>query len=329
MKYLVNNSNDPKYNLALEEYVLKELMGEYFFLWQNSPTIVIGKHQNTHAEINAEYIEENNINVVRRMSGGGAVYHDLGNVNFSFIQDKNDISEFDFGFFTEPIVAVLKSMGVIAEFNSRNDLAIDGKKFSGNAQYIYKKRILHHGTLLFDSELAELSKSLKVSKDKIESKGLKSVRSRVTNIKEHINESFGIGDVKIFQNALLNYMRETMDNFEEYKLNDEDIRKIMEIKSEKYDTWEWNYGESPEADIHRQRKGNSGKIESFINVKDGVIKNIKLYGDFFSGKDTGEVESGLTGIRYNKEDIIAYLNKINVETYFSGFTTEEILDVII
>ena len=161
MKYIINENNNPRYNLALEEYVLKNLDGEYFFLWQNEPTIVIGKHQNTISEINLDYVEKKGIHVVRRMSGGGAVYHDLGNINFSFIQEKKDLADFDFSFFTRPIVDLLGELGIKAEFNSRNDLAIDGKKFSGNAQYIFKKKILHHGTLLFNSEMEELVNSLK------------------------------------------------------------------------------------------------------------------------------------------------------------------------
>ena len=329
MRYIINEKTNPKYNLALEEYVLKNLDGEFFFLWQNEPAIIIGKHQNTIAEINSEYVEENNIHVVRRMSGGGAVYHDLGNLNFSFIQEKKDISEFDFGFFTLPIVKSLKILGIEAEFNSRNDLAIDGRKFSGNAQYIYKKKILHHGTLLFDSKIEELVKSLKVSKDKIESKGLKSIRSRVTNIKEHIDENSEIKEIKGFEESLLNFMKSQIDNFSEYKLTEEDKKAIENLKMEKYDKWEWNYGESPEADIHKERKTDSGKIESFINVKDGMIKNIKLYGDFFSGREISELEEKLAGKRYNKDDIKAILLEIDVKSYFSGFELEDILDVII
>ena len=329
MRYIINTSTNPKYNLALEEYVLKNLEGEFFFLWQNEPTIVIGKHQNTIAEINSIYVEKNNIHVVRRMSGGGAVYHDLGNINFSFIQEKKDISEFDFSFFTKPIVEVLKLLGIKAEFNSRNDLALDGRKFSGNAQYLYKKRILHHGTLLFDSEIEELVKSLKVSKDKIESKGLKSIRSRVTNIKEHIDEKSDIKEVKSFEEVLLNYMKDQIAGFSEYKLTKSDIERIENLRKEKYDKWEWNYGESPEADIHRKRKTNNGKIESFISVKEGIVKYIKIYGDFFSGREIGDLEEELIGKRYDKEEIRKYFLEIDVESYFSGFELEDILDAII
>lgn len=329
MKYIINENNNPRYNLALEEYVLKNLDGEYFFLWQNEPTIVIGKHQNTISEINLDYVEKKGIHVVRRMSGGGAVYHDLGNINFSFIQEKKDLADFDFSFFTRPIVDLLGELGIKAEFNSRNDLAIDGKKFSGNAQYIFKKKILHHGTLLFNSEMEELVNSLKVSKDKIESKGLKSIKSRVANIKDHIGKDSKIKEVSDFKDALFEHMKNRMEEFEEYVLTENDKKEIEKLKKEKYDKWEWNYGESPEADIHRQRKYTAGKVESYIKLKDGLIENIKLYGDFFSSREIEDLESGLKGKKYMINEIAEYLKTVNVSEYFSGFSEEEILDVII
>ena len=329
MKYIINENNNPRYNLALEEYVLKNLDGEYFFLWQNEPTIVIGKHQNTISEINLDYVEKKGIHVVRRMSGGGAVYHDLGNINFSFIQEKKDLADFDFSFFTRPIVDLLGELGIKAEFNSRNDLAIDGKKFSGNAQYIFKKKILHHGTLLFNSEMEELVNSLKVSKDKIESKGLKSIKSRVANIKGYIGEDSKIKEVSDFKVALFEHMKNRMEEFEEYVLTENDKKEIEKLKKEKYDKWEWNYGESPEADIHRQRKYTAGKVESYIKLKDGLIENIKLYGDFFSSREIEDLESGLKGKKYMISEIAEYLKTVNVSEYFSGFSEEEILDVII
>ena len=329
MKYIINENNNPRYNLALEEYVLKNLDGEYFFLWQNEPTIVIGKHQNTISEINLDYVEKKGIHVVRRMSGGGAVYHDLGNINFSFIQEKKDLADFDFSFFTRPIVDLLGELGIKAEFNSRNDLAIDGKKFSGNAQYIFKKKILHHGTLLFNSEMEELVNSLKVSKDKIESKGLKSIKSRVANIKDYIGEDSKIKEVSDFKVALFEHMKNRMEEFEEYVLTENDKKEIEKLKKEKYDKWEWNYGESPEADIHRQRKYTAGKVESYIKLKDGLIENIKLYGDFFSSREIEELENGLKGKKYMISEIAEYLKTVNVSEYFSGFSEEEILDVII
>ena len=329
MKYIINENNNPRYNLALEEYVLKNLDGEYFFLWQNEPTIVIGKHQNTISEINLDYVEKKGIHVVRRMSGGGAVYHDLGNINFSFIQEKKDLADFDFSFFTRPIIDLLGELGIKAEFNSRNDLAIDGKKFSGNAQYIFKKKILHHGTLLFNSEMEELVNSLKVSKDKIESKGLKSIKSRVANIKDYIGEDSKIKEVSDFKDALFEHMKNRMEEFEEYVLTENDKKEIEKLKKEKYDKWEWNYGESPEADIHRQRKYTAGKVESYIKLKDGLIENIKLYGDFFSSREIEDLESGLKGKKYMISEIAEYLKTVNVSEYFSGFSEEEILDVII
>lgn len=187
MIYVKSNSTKPQFNLALEEYVFEHLdeYGEIFMLWQNEPSIIVGKHQNTIEEINTKYVKENNINVVRRLSGGGAVYHDLGNLNYTIISKDEGSKGFDFKTFSQPVIDVLADLGIRAEFTGRNDIVIGDQKFCGNAQYMKKGKVLHHGAILFDTELDVLGKSLKVSKDKIASKGVKSVRSRVTNIKDH------------------------------------------------------------------------------------------------------------------------------------------------
>ena len=185
--FIESNSNDPRFNLALEQYVFDEMPKdrEYFWLWQNHNTIVVGKHQNTAQEINQTYVREHGITVVRRLSGGGAVYHDMGNVNFTFIADTGDMETLNLHAFCTPVVNTLEQIGVKAEVSGRNDITIDGKKFSGNSQYIKHGRIMHHGTLMFDSDLSVVSKALQVSSDKYESKGFKSVKSRVTNIKPY------------------------------------------------------------------------------------------------------------------------------------------------
>ena len=193
MLYIRNETTNPFYNLAMEEYLFNlNDKTDYLLLWRNEPTIVIGKHQNTIEEINSDYVREKQIHIVRRITGGGAVYHDLGNLNYSLIIKSDYEGGYDFRKFTLPIVKALERLNIKAEQSGRNDITIDGKKFSGNAQFVSKGKLLHHGTLLFDSEMEELAKALKVSKDKIESKGIKSVRSRVTNIKEFLQDDIGI-----------------------------------------------------------------------------------------------------------------------------------------
>ena len=203
----INNtySTDPTFNLAFEEYVFESMDQNetYFMLWQNDHAIIVGKHQNTIEEINQDFVKEQGIKVVRRLTGGGAVYHDLGNLNFTFIVNNDSGKPFDFQSFTRPVVKALQSLGVNAEFNGRNDITIDGKKFSGNSQYAKRGRVLHHGTVLFNSKLDTVQNALKVKKDKIESKGVKSVKSRVTNIADYLEPGFTLED---FKKALVSYV---------------------------------------------------------------------------------------------------------------------------
>lgn len=207
MKYIINHSNDTAFNIALEEYAFKHLLDEdqIFLLWINKPSIIVGRHQNTIEEINRDYVRENGIEVVRRISGGGAVYHDLNNLNYTIISKEDENKAFDFKSFSTPVINTLAQLGVKAEFTGRNDLEIDGKKFCGNAQAYINGRIMHHGCLLFDVDLSVLANALKVSKDKFESKGVKSVRARVTNI---INELPKI-TVEKFRDLLLEYMKKS------------------------------------------------------------------------------------------------------------------------
>lgn len=329
MIYIENNDNRPQFNLALEEYVFENLteFGDIFLLWINEPTIVVGKNQNTIEEINLDYIKENNINVVRRMSGGGAVYHDYGNLNYTIISEKGNKSvSFNFAAFTKPIIQVLDKLGIKAEFSGRNDLTIDGKKFCGNAQYMKKNRILHHGSILFNTDLNVLSKALKVSKDKIESKGVKSVRSRVTNIKEYLKDDLSIED---FKQLILDHMIETNKDIKEYKLTDKDYENIKKIMEEKYATWEWNFGYSPAFNIEKSRRFSTGKIETKIQVEEGIIKGIKIYGDFFGNGEVSDIENKLLGAKYKENEIEKLLDGIDINYYFSEISKKELLSCII
>ncbi|MBM9832309.1 lipoate--protein ligase, partial [Enterococcus faecalis] len=280
MKYIVNNSNDPAYNIALESYAFRELTGEdeIFILWINEPAIIIGKHQNALAEINKEYTDAHGIHVVRRLSGGGAVYHDLNNLNYTIISNKADEGAFDFKTFSKPVIDTLAGLGAEANFTGRNDLEIDGKKICGNAQAYYKGRMMHHGCLLFDVDMTVLGDALKVSKDKIESKGVKSVRARVTNINNEVPEKITVQE---FSDAILEQMKKEYPNMTEYVLSEDELEHIQEIRDTKFGTWDWNFGETPEYTIERNVRYPAGKITTFAKVEKSVIESIKIYGDFF------------------------------------------------
>lgn len=283
MKYIVNNSHNPAYNVALEAYAFRELLAEdeLFILWINEPTIVIGKHQNAIEEINKTYTDEHGIHVVRRLSGGGAVYHDLNNLNYTIISNKSQEGAFDFKTFSQPVIETLADLGVTATFTGRNDLEIDGKKFCGNAQAYYKGRMMHHGCLLFDVDMTVLGNALQVSKDKIESKGVKSVRARVTNILDELPEKM---TVEAFSNQLLNKMKESYPDMTEYVFSDDDLKNIQALADQQFGTWDWTYGEAPEYTIKRSVRYPAGKITTYANVEKSVIKGMKLYGDFLASK---------------------------------------------
>ena len=328
MKYIVNNSHNPAYNVALEAYAFRELLAEdeLFILWINEPTIVIGKHQNAIEEINKTYTDEHGIHVVRRLSGGGAVYHDLNNLNYTIISNKSQEGAFDFKTFSQPVIETLADLGVTATFTGRNDLEIDGKKFCGNAQAYYKGRMMHHGCLLFDVDMTVLGNALQVSKDKIESKGVKSVRARVTNILDELPEKM---TVEAFSNQLLNKMKESYPDMTEYVFSDDDLKNIQALADQQFGTWDWTYGEAPEYTIKRSVRYPAGKITTYTNVEKSVIKGMKLYGDFFGIKDVADIEQALIGLRYEYPDVLAKLQTIDTTQYFTNITPQEIAKAIV
>ncbi|EHR32665.1 lipoate--protein ligase [Helcococcus kunzii] len=328
MIYLESKSNDPAYNTALELYAFQELAKEdnVFFLWINKPCIVVGKNQNTRQEIDQKYCDEHNIQIVRRVSGGGAVYHDYNNLNYTIISNEDSEADFDFKSMSQPVLDALADMGVDAQFTGRNDLQIGDQKFCGNAQYIKGKRVMHHGCMMFDVDVSVLSKALTVSKDKYESKGKTSVRSRVTNIKDHLEDkSLTVRD---FLNKLREHMYKTYD-MKEYILTEEDEEKIRAIKAEKNDSWDWVYGSNPDFNVQRKRKLPTGKVEANINVIHGIIEDIKFYGDFFGVKDVAELATMLKGTKYDRESILKVIDKVNIKEYFMGVSNEEAVDVLV
>lgn len=328
MKYIVNKSHNPFYNIALEAYAFRELRDEdeLFILWINEPTIVIGKHQNAIEEINKAYTDEHGIHVVRRLSGGGAVYHDLNNLNYTIISNKTQEGAFDFKTFSQPVIETLADLGVTATFTGRNDLEIDGKKFCGNAQAYYKGRMMHHGCLLFDVDMTVLGNALQVSKDKIESKGVKSVRARVTNILDELPEKM---TVEAFSEQLLNKIKEQYLDMTEYVLSEADLENIQNLADNQFATWDWTYGKSPDYTIKRSVRYPAGKLTSYVKVEKSVITGLKIYGDFFGIKDVSDIEEELIGLRYEYQDVLDKLRTVETTQYFTNITPQEIAGAIV
>lgn len=329
MIYYINKNKDPYFNLATEEYLISngDITDEILLLWQNHNTIVVGRNQNTIEEINNEYVREKKVNVVRRLSGGGAVYQDLGNLNFTFIFNKNQDNARNYALFTKPIIDVLQSLGLNAKNSGKNDIVIDDKKISGNAQYTFNNRILHHGTILFNVDMQMLPKVLKPDLEKLQSKGIKSVQARVTNILPLLKTPLTIDQ---FQQLIVEKLQHTK-NTKVMLLTPEMIKGIEILANQKYRNWDWNYGKSPTFDLkHKTLFPNKGTIHVALNVQSGIISNIKIYGDFLGFAGTTQLEQNLTNQKYNIPTIANIIKNVNIPAIFGqNFTEEEIISSII
>ena len=250
----------------------------------------------------------------------------MNNLNYTIISNKADEGAFDFKTFSQPVIATLADLGVKAEFTGRNDLEIDGKKFCGNAQAYYKGRMMHHGCLLFDVDMSVLGQALKVSKDKIESKGVKSVRARVTNIVDELPEKITVNE---FSDKILEKMKEFYPEMTEYVLSEYELAKIQDSYEKQFNTWDWTYGQSPEYTVERNVRYPAGKISTYANVENSIIKSVKIYGDFFGIGDVSDIEELLVGVPYEYEDVLAKLKTIDTTHYFSRMTTEEVAKAIV
>lgn len=322
--YLETGSQNPYYNLAFEEYILTHrLTGDYLLLWQNDNTIVIGRNQNAEAEINRTFVEEHQIRVVRRETGGGAVYHDLGNLNYSFITDTGDTQKLEIPRFTKPVVEALCSLGLQAEASGRNDILVNGLKVSGTAQRIYHNRILHHGTLLFDSDPNAVAGALNANPAKFQSKSSKSVRSRIGNIRDFLPQDMDLP-------AFWDYLKRTFagSGFVQETLSPEELAQVKHLEETKYQTWEWNFGKSPKYNVTNKRRYEAGSIEPRIAVENGIITQIVFYGDFLSTCPLEPLTGALQGCRFRREDVAPVLDRFNLHAMFGGITREEILDVM-
>lgn len=321
-----NPITNPYFNLAAEEYVLRNFKDNIFMLWRNRPSIIVGKHQNTLAEINIDYVKKKNIDVVRRLSGGGAVFHDLGNLNFTFIKNvSGDDHLVDFKRYTEPIIKVLHELGINAKFEGRNDIMINGRKISGNAEHVFKKRVLHHGTLLFSSLMSELSNALKVNPLKYQDKGVKSVRSRVTNISDYLPEKMSVME---FHDRIFDFITQSEKDVVLYEYSSKDIENINQLAENKYKTWDWNFGYSPKYTFEKLIRTNGGNLEIHLNVEKGIISDVKIYGDFFNEKDIKDIEKLLNGTQHNEKEIHDLLQKIEFDKYFHLVSIHEFISAM-
>ena len=314
--YIEVSTTDPAFNLALEEYVFEKMPRdrEYFLTWRNDNAIVVGRHQNTAAEINEEFVKEKNIKVVRRLSGGGAVYHDLGNLNFTFIVDAQPGQKVDLRKFCQPIADTLCALGADATVDGRNDILIGGMKVSGNAQYVRQGRVMHHGTILFDADMSVLSQALRPDPAKAQAKGVKSVRSRVTNVRPCLAKDMTLEE---FRAALAGSLM--AGGFEKYELTDRDIAAIEEIKSQRYATREWNYGFCEEdALIRKKRIEGCGTIEAYIILKDDLISNITFRGDYFSTVPPEELASLFLGLPLVESALLCAMDGYRAGDYITG-----------
>lgn len=330
MKFIDNEGvTDPHINLAIEEYILNNFGEEdtYLLFYINQPSIIIGKNQNTIEEINTKYVDDKGIKVVRRLSGGGAVYHDEGNLNFSFITKDDGDSFHNFSKFTQPVVEALQELGVPAELKGRNDLVANGRKISGNAQFTTRGRMFSHGTLMYDSEIEHVVSALNVNAEKIKSKGIKSIRSRVANISEFMEEKLAMPK---FKEHILKYIFnvEDVSDVPRYQLTEEDWKKIHQLSEERYQQWDWNYGKSPSFDIQKSHKFDSGLVDVRMDVSKGLITDCKIYGDFFGIGDVNVIAKKLVDTRYQRQALEAVLADVDVPHYLGKITKEQLIDLI-
>jgi lipoate-protein ligase A len=311
-------SLDPYFNMAVEEYLLNSFDEEIFMLWRNESAVIVGRHQNTLAEINREYVEASGIAVVRRLTGGGAVFHDAGNLNFTFIRNGTDP---DFAGFTRPVVELLRNIGVNALFEGRNDIAVNGRKVSGNAMLIAGNRILVHGTLLFSANLERLSAALNASPMKFDGKAVQSVRSRVANIRDLLPVPL---TVEQFAELIMNHIFKTQPHCRPYTLSSADRDAIERLKASKYATWEWNYGHSPDYAFSKSVRTPGGTFNVNLNTGKGIITAVKLFGDFF-GSDIERFEALFVGCRHESAAVEELLRSIKPGEYFAGTDPVDLL----
>jgi len=321
MLFIVNDNLNPQFNLALEEYLLRGLKKPAIMLWRNEKSVIIGCNQNASLEVNEKFALENNIKIARRITGGGAVFHDLGNINYTIISNNtNDIGRYDS--FTSDLRDFLLTIGIHTTLSGRNDILLNNSKICGNAQAIKDNMLIHHGCILFNADVSNLSNVLKVNDLKYKYKGIKSVKSRVTNISEHLsNKISSLEFLNMFKNYLISKY-----NLEIYHLNENDIKKVNELVKNKYSTYEWTFGESPKYNFKNTIKSNAGVVEINLEIENSIIRKAKIYGDFFNLDDIQTLENQLVGLRHNRENLIKCVK--NADKYILNMTDNAFIELL-
>ena len=330
MLYVDNSGvTDAHLNLAFEEHILRNRMGDddLLLFYVNAPAIIIGRNQNTIEEIDSDVVAQRGIRVVRRVSGGGAVYHDLGNLNFSFMTRDvhNRFNRYDR--FNGPVVDVLRELGVPAEIGGRNDIIADGRKISGNAQFATPDRMLSHGTLLLDSNLDDVTAALRPKPGKVESKGVKSIRSRVANISEFLATPIGVDELR---ERIIERIFGTRDRAQVASLavDENDWAAARALLARKYGPAAWNYGENPASNVQRNQRFTGGEVDVRLDVKDGRIVSARIFGDFMGRRDVDELEALLAGVLYERDAMLDALAEVDMAGFFSGISRSEVMGVL-
>ena len=325
MRYLRNKNTDPYYNMAFDEFCLESLPIDepVFFLWQNRPAVIVGLNQEVNTEVNLDYLNKNNIALVRRVTGGGAVYHDLGNLNYTIVGRSEDL-ERDYPEYASILMKALQELGIPATLSGRNDILVDGKKVSGFAKRVCKNRLMVHGTLMYDVDLEVLPQALTPSASKLQSKGIASVRSRVANLRDYLPE---VADIQAFSQRLEEILSCHYTDTE-YQLSAEDLASIQRLADEKFAQWEWNYGRSPKATLTHSARLACGTVEIHLKIAENRIVFCQFGGDFLGNLPTSEVESALNGMVYEANAIRECLKKMEIGQYFDGVEVDDLVNLM-
>ena len=325
MRYIKNPSTNPYYNMAFDEYCLESLSIDepVFYLWQNRPAVIVGFNQEVNTEVNLDYLKENGIDLVRRVTGGGAVYHDLENLNYTIVGRSEDLEK-DYPEYASLLAKALQTLGVPATLSGRNDILVEGRKVSGFAKRVCKNRLMVHGTLMYNVDVDVLTHVLNPSTTKLQSKGIASVRSRVTNLCNYLPE---LSDIQAFKNRLEEILSNNYSDAE-YKLSETDLAHIQQLTDEKFATWEWNYGRSPKATLVHSARLACGTVEIHLTLAENRIASCRFGGDFLGNLPASDVEKALTGIPYEINGIRKCLSKLEISRYFDRVSADNLLEMM-